>query len=199
MHIIQFPLFDFEAFIADKKDDRLAMVLEFMPAERLIAVMEREHWTGRKGYSVRGMWSALIAGILYQSHSMAESVRFLERDKHIRMICGFSKDNLPGEDALGRFLNKLIQHEDLLEGCFTGLVARLRQLLPGFGARLAVDSTDIKAYSNGHCQNPSDADARWGAKGAGHHAGPKGSSEAGANKAKKRDAFWWFGYKLHRW
>ncbi len=109
MHIIQSPLFDFEAFIADKKDDRLAMVLEFMPAERLIAVMEREHWTGRKGYSVRGMWSALIAGILYQSHSIAESVRFLERDKHVRMICGFSKDNLPGEDALGRFLNKLIQ------------------------------------------------------------------------------------------
>ena len=59
-----------------------------------------------------------------------------------------SKDNLPGEDALGRFLNKLIQHEDLLEGCFTGLVERLRQLSPGFGARLAVDSTDIKAYSN---------------------------------------------------
>ena len=201
MHIIQSPLFDFEAFIAEKKNDRLVMVLEAIPAERLIAVLEKEHWTGRKGYSVRGMWSALIAGILYQRHSIAESVRLLERDKHVRIICGFSKDNLPGEDALGRFLNKLIQHEDLLEGCFTGLVERLRQLLPGFGARLAVDSTDIKAYSNGRRQNPSDADARWGAKGAGHHGGLKGGSEAAgvaeAKKGKRRDLFWWFGYKLH--
>ena len=201
MHIIQTPLFDFEAFIADKKNDRLAIVLEALPAERLIAVVEREHWTGRKGYSVRGMWSALIAGILYQCHSIAELVRLLERDKQIRMVCGFSKDNLPGEDALGRFLNKLSEHEELLEGCFAGLVERLRQLLPGFGAKLAVDSTDIKAYSDGHHKSPSDPDARWGAKGAGHHAEPKVDSgadgEAGVKKGKRRALFWWFGYKLH--
>ncbi len=201
MHIIQTPLFDFEAFIADEKNDRLAIVLEALPAERLITILEREHWTGRKGYSVRGMWSALIAGILYQCHSIVESARLLERDKHVRMICGFSKDNLPGEDALGRFLIKVIEHEELLEECFTGLVERLRQLLPGFGTKLAVDSTDIKAYSNGHHQNPSDPDARWGAKGAGHHAGPKANSGmaevAGVKKGKRRDLFWWFGYKLH--
>ncbi len=62
MHIIQTPLFDFEAFIADKKNDRLAIVLEALPAERLIAVVEREHWTGRKGYSVRGMWYRMVTG-----------------------------------------------------------------------------------------------------------------------------------------
>ena len=64
MHIIQAPLFDFEAFIADKGNDRLVMVLEALPAERLIAALEKERWTGRKGYSARGLWSAFIAGIL---------------------------------------------------------------------------------------------------------------------------------------
>ncbi len=201
MHIIQSPLFDFEAFIADKKNDRLAMVLEALPAEGLIIALEREHWTGRKGYAVRGMWSALIAGLLYQCNSLAEVIRLLERDKDTRMTCGFSKANLPSEDALGRFLKKLVRYEDLLEKCFADLVKELRQLLPGFGAKLAVDSTDIKAYSNGHRNSPSDPDARWGAKGAGHHAGPASESKTnrdkGENKGKRRDLYYWFGYKLH--
>ena len=198
MHIIQTPLFDFEAFIADKGNDRLTMVLEALPAERLISVLERERWTGRRGYPVRGMWSAVIAGVLYQCDSLAEVSRLLRRDKDVRMLCGFSKDWLPGQDALGRFLKKLVRHEDLLEECFAGLVKRLRKLLPGFGGKLAIDSTDIKAYADGHRKAPADADARWGAKGAGHHGGP-GSTEAssGEKKGKKRDLYWWFGYKLH--
>ncbi len=201
MHIIQSPLFDFEAFIARKGNDRLAMVLEALPAEGVISALERDHWTGRKGYSVRGMWSALVAGLLHRCNSLAEVVRLLERDKDTRMVCGFSKDDVPGEDALGRFLKKLVRHDDLLEKCFAELVKELRQLLPGFGAKLAVDSTDIKAYSNGHRRSPSDPDARWGAKGAGHHAGgaseSKTSAYKGENKGQQRDLYYWFGYKLH--
>ncbi len=198
MHIIQSPLFDFEAFIAKEGNNRLAMVLEALPAEGLISSLEREHWTGRKGYSVRGMWSALVAGLLHQCNSLAEVVRLLERDKDTRMVCGFSKDNLPGEDALGRFLKKLTRHEDLIEKCFAELVVELRQLLPGFGEKLAVDSTDIKAYANGHHKSPSDPDARWGAKGAGHHAGPsQGNADKEGKQTKQRDLYYWFGYKLH--
>ena len=201
MHIIQAPLFDLEAFITDRNNDRLIVVLEALPAERLIVALEREHWTGRKGYCVRGMWSALIAGVLSQCQSLADVPRLLKRDKETRMVCGFSKDKIPDEDAFGRFLKKLVRHEELLEGCFCDLVERLRQLLPDFGAKLAVDSTDIEAYSNGHRKSPSDPDARWGAKGAGHHGGPRADTEAeagkGEKKGKKRDLYYWFGYKLH--
>jgi hypothetical protein len=87
-------------------------------------------------------------------------------------------------------MKKLVRHEELLEECFAGLVDRLRQLLPGFGHKLAVDSTDLKAYSNGHRKNPSDPDARWGAKGV--------SSDAAKKKrGKERELYYWFGYKLH--
>lgn len=201
MHIIQSPLFDFEAFIRIKGNDRLLIVLEALDAEKLLLALEREHWTGRPGYSARGMWSALIAGVLHQCHSLAKVVRMLERDKDTRIVCGFSKDNIPSEDALGRFLKKLLAHEDLLQECFAGLVEKLRQLLPGFGRKLVVDSTDIEAFSNGHKKNPSDADARWGAK-RGSHCGGKetgqGTEEqAGHKKGKGRDLYYWFGYKLH--
>src|SRR4030067_388860 len=197
MQIIQAPLFDFEAFIDDKGNDRLIIILEALPSEKLIATFERERWTGRKGHPIRGMWSALFAGVLGGCKTLADVPRLLKRDKEVRMICGFSKDKIPDEDAFGRFVRKLAGHEDLLEECFSVLVERLRELLPGFGAKLAVDSTDIKAYSNGHRKTPSDVDARWGAKGAGHHAGPRVEGEAGTKKGKKRDLYYWFGYKLH--
>lgn len=202
MHIIQPPLFDFEAFIAGKGNDRLALVLEALPSEKLILALEKERWTGRKGYPVRGMWSALIAGLRYECHSLAQVVRLLKRDKDTRMLCGFSIDTIPSEDALSRFLKKLGQHEALLEECFNNLVKGLPELLPGFGAKMAVDSTDIKAYSNGHRKNPSDPDARWGGKRASHKE-PEGeietAEEGGSKKrkGKKRDMYYWFGYKLH--
>jgi len=191
MHIIQSPLFDFEAFISQKENNRLIKVLEVLPSEKLLIALEQEHWTGRKGYSVRGMWAALMAGLLNQCHSLADIVRLLKRDKETRLVCGFSKDNMPAEDALGRFLKKLIKHVGLFDDFIQTLVDQLRELLPGFGAKLAVDSTDILAYSNGHREHPSDADARWGAR-------KKSNSKIGEEKGKKKeDVYYWFGYKLH--
>ncbi len=201
MHIIQTPLFDFDAFIAKKGNDRLVMVLEALDAEKLIVALERENWTGRKGYSNRGMWSALIVGLLYQCYSLAAVARLLERNKDVRIICGFSRDNIPGEDALSRFLKRLVAHEDLLAECFAGLVKELRHLAPGFGDKLTVDSTEVKAYANGNRPKPADPDARWGAKGASHQ-GLKGTGETPATggdkkSQKKRNTYYWFGYKLH--
>jgi IS5 family transposase/transposase len=203
MYIIQPPLFDFEAFMADEEDNHLVVVLEALGAEKLLATLEREHWTGRDGYPLRGMWSALIAGVVYDCESIAEVPRLLKRDKETRMLCGFcGKGQVPSEDALGRFLKKLVEHEELVEECFEGLVERLRQLLPYFGRKLAADSTDVKAWSNGRRAKPSDPDARWGAKGASHReTGMKGGGETeGKQKPKKgkvRDLYYWFGYKLH--
>jgi IS5 family transposase len=190
MHIIQAPLFDFDSFIRKKCNDRLIVALSALPAERLLSALEREHRTGRKGSSVRGMWSALIAGVLSQADSLSGVIRLLERDKDTRLVCGFSIDNIPSHDAFGRFLKKLVKHGELIDECFNELVREARELLPGFGDKLAVDATDIKAYSSGHRKTPSDPDARWGAKGSGHHSGPSG-------KDKKPDLYYWFGYKLH--
>jgi Transposase DDE domain/Transposase domain (DUF772) len=191
MHIIQSPLFDFEAFISEKENNRLIKVLEALPSEKLLIALEREHWTGRKGYAVRGMWAALIAGIINRCDTLADVVRLLKRDKETRLVCGFSKDIMPGEDALGRFLAKLIKHAALFDEFVQNLVDQLRELLPGFGVKLAVDSTDIQAYSNGYRKQPSDPDAGWGAK-------KKSNNKTEEEQGKKKEAvYYWFGYKLH--
>ena len=87
MHIIQPLLFDFEAFVACKGNDQLMAVLEAVDAEKLLAALGRERWTGRRGYSVRGMWAVLVCDLLRQCRSLAEIVRLLERDKDLRMLC----------------------------------------------------------------------------------------------------------------
>ena len=154
-------------------------MLEALPAGKLLLALEQEHWTGRKGYAVRGMRAALIAGVLNNSHSSADTARLLKRDKDTRLICGFSKDNMPGEDAPGRFLKKLVKHTELFDEFIQDLVDRLRELLPGFGGKLAIDSTDIPAYSNGHREQPSDTEARWGARKKGNS---KNKDKTGADK-----------------
>jgi hypothetical protein len=198
MHIIQAPLFDFEAFISQKDNHRLLKILEVLPSEKLLIALEREHWTGRKGYSIRGMWAALIGGLINQCHTLADVARLLKRDKETRLICGFSKDNMPGEDALSRFLKKLVQHATVFDEFISDLVSKLRELLPGFGAKLAVDSTDILAYANGYRQQPADREAKWGAK----KKGPgkaKGQAEGEKKTGEKKEpeVYYWFGYKLH--
>jgi hypothetical protein len=50
MHIIQSPLFDFEEFIRIKRNNRLTMVLESLPVEKLLKAIEDEHRTGRNAY-----------------------------------------------------------------------------------------------------------------------------------------------------
>lgn len=190
MHIIQSPLFDFDSFIKKKGNDRLVVILEALPAEGLLSALEKEHWTGRKGYPARGMWSALIAGVLNQANSLSDVIRLLEKDKDTRLVCGFSLGDMPDHDALSRFLKKLVKHAELLDKCFSDLVGEAREALPGFGDTLAVDATDIKAHSNAHRKTPSDPDARWCAKGASHHSGP-------SKDKKQRDLYYWFGYKLH--
>jgi len=198
MHIIQSPLFDFEAFISQKDNNRLLKVLEALPSEKLLIALEMEHWTGRKGYSVRGMWAALMAGLINQCLTIAEVVRLLKRDKETRLICGFSKDDMPGEDALGRFLKKLLKHAALFDAFIQDLVNQLRELLPGFGAKLAVDSTDILAYANGYRAHPSDIDARWGAKKKiNRKAKDLSATEEKQGKKKEPEVYYWFGYKLH--
>jgi hypothetical protein len=198
MHIIQSPLFDFEVFIKGKSRSRLIGILEALPAEKLLIALEQEHWTGRKGYPVRGMWSALIAGLINQCHTLADIVRLLKRDQETRLVCSFSKDDMPGEDAMGRFLKKLVKHAALFDEFIRDLVDKLRELLPGFGAKLAVDSTDILAYANGHREHPADTDAKWGAK---KKSNSKAKEKTGKGEKqigqKKEDVYYWFGYKLH--
>ena len=45
---------------------RLKLVVEYMPDERLMQHFKRECFRGRDDYPVRAMWNSILAGIVYQ-------------------------------------------------------------------------------------------------------------------------------------
>lgn len=78
--------------------ERLRLVIEYMPDEQFMRVLERERGKGRDDYPIRAMWNALLAGIVLQHDSDAKLLRELARNGQLRSLCGF---NGTKPDSLG--------------------------------------------------------------------------------------------------
>ncbi len=173
--------------------ERLRLVIEYMPDEELMQKLEKERGLGRDDYPVRGMWNAILAGIVYQHVSIESLRRELLRNGQLRDMCGLSK--VPTSWAFTRFLGKLLSLEEEINAIFDKLVEKIAVLLPDFGANLALDGKAIETHARPHKKEEKktadgrrDTDADFGKKV--YH----GQREDGT--------FWekvvsWFGYKLH--
>ncbi|HUY25406.1 MAG TPA: transposase [Candidatus Saccharimonadales bacterium] len=182
MYSIQPPLLAFKDFLASDTNDRLVMVLSALDLEPLLLKLDRRRGRGRRGYSQRSMLYAVIAGWVYNLHSMADLRRELCRNGSLRILCGInSVGQVPSEDAFSRFFARLAEHKADLQAEYAKLIDKIRELAPEVGEKVAIDSTAINAWSDGNRKQAADPDAGWGCKG--HQS--KGKSK------------WWFGYKLH--
>lgn len=180
--------------------ERLRLVVEYMPDEGLMRLIEKERGRGRDDYPVRPVWNSILAGVVYQHPSIESLRRELSRNAQLRQLCGF--DILKGEEAIPpshvytRFLKKLMKRQEEIERMFDGLVEDLRKLLPGFGRNLAFDGKAIPT----HARRPKkdapekepdgrrDVDANVGKK------TYRGKRKDGTTWEKVKE---WFGYKLH--
>ena len=110
--------------------ERLRLVLEYMPDERLMTHLEKIRKNGRDDYPVRAIWNSVIAGIVYQHPSIESLRRELSRNGQLRFMCSFRNGKLPGGHVYTRFLNKLLKEESLINDMFNKLVEELEGLLP---------------------------------------------------------------------
>src|SRR5712692_5776023 len=166
MYVVQAPLLALKDYLLSDSNDRLVLILDTLDLEPLLSRLDRRHGRGRRGHSLRSLLFAVIAGWTYDLHSMAELRRELLRNGSLRILCGIgSVAAVPSEDALSRFMAKLAGEVEALEELYRNTVARLRQHAPELGEAVAVDSTAVKAWSNGNRAEPSDADATWGQNG----------------------------------
>ena len=69
--------------------ERLRLVLEHIPDEKLMQKLEQKRGKGRDDYPVRAMWNALLAGIIFQHDSDAKLLRELSPNGQLRAMCGF--------------------------------------------------------------------------------------------------------------
>ena len=182
MYVVQPPLLAFKDFLQSDSNDRLVLVLSALNVEPLLQRLGRRGRRGRRGHSLRVLLYAVIAGWVYDLHSMAELRRELLRNGSLRLLCGIqSVAQVPSEDAFSRFFAKLAQRVDAVETLYATTVAELRKLAPELGKQIAIDATAINAWAEGNRRWPADPDARWGCKG---------------HKTKGKSP-WWLGYKLH--
>ena len=75
--IPQLSLFAWEEIEELGDLERLRLVIEYMPDEQLMRVLEKERGKGRDDYPIRAMWNALWAGIVFQHDSDAKLLREL--------------------------------------------------------------------------------------------------------------------------
>ena len=180
---------------------RLALVLEHLPDEKLMKVLEEERDRGRNEYPVRAVWNSVLAGVVYEHVSVESLRRELKRNGQLRQVCGFEvargADAVPGSWVYSRFLRTLMKHQEEIDRMFGKLVEGLKEALEDFGEHLAVDGKAIRTHARGRKRGEGeeraadgrrDVDANWGVK------TTRGVREDGTAWEKVKA---WFGYKLH--
>ncbi len=179
--------------------ERLRLVLDCLPDEELMRVLEKKRGKGRNDYPVRAIWNSIIAGVVFQ-HKTTESLRRdLMRNGQLRQICGFDitlgVKGVPSSSAYTRFLKGLMKHQKEINRMFDNLVETLCEELPDFGKVLAIDGKAIESYARRRRDEDKkpydgrrDIDADIGVK------TYKGKNKDGSVWEKVKT---WFGYKLH--
>jgi hypothetical protein len=179
--------------------ERLKLVLDYLPDEELMRVLEKKRGKGRNDYPVRAIWNSIIAGVVFQ-HINTESLRReLMRNGQLRQICGFDitlgVKGVPSSSAYTRFLKNLMKHQKEVNKMFDNLVKMLCEELPDFGEVLAIDGKAIQSYARRRRDEDEkpydgrrDIDADIGVK------TYKGKNKNGSVWEKVKT---WFGYKLH--
>ena len=171
--------------------DRLRLVIEYLPDDDLMEILESERRYGRDDYPIRAVWNSLLAGVVFEHPSIESLRRELSRNAQMRWLCGI--DAVPPAYVYSRFMKKLFRHEEQIKAIFETLVEQLGDILPDFGKSLAIDGKAIPSFAKRKNKNDQedgrrDIDADYGKK------VYRGKREDGTlwEKVVK-----WFGYKIH--
>ena len=161
---------------------QLRALFDTIPDKELLNNL-KVYYAGRNGYTYKILWRTYVAMTVLNLPSFAVLIRTLENNPFIALVCGItSYDAIPSKFAYSRFVRKLQEPCNfvLVKNIMRTLTRRCYDTLPHFGKSVAIDSTDLKAWSNGSKTRKSDPDAGWVIKGDTHG---------------KRKFVW--GYKLH--
>lgn len=139
---------------------------------------------GPKGHSVRVLWRCFVAKHRMGVNSTDAFIRALGDNPHLAAVCGVSwPDGIPHKSTFSRFFAKLSKNATALKmvkNVSRALVRKHQSTIPGFGRRVAIDSTTLKGWANGMKGKRVDPDAGWSIK---------------TNSQGQRE--YTFGWKLH--
>ena len=133
----------------------------------LLDALSGEVRRGPKGYPVKILWRCVLTRYVLGIPSTAALIRTLQNSPAIAEVCGIHDiSEIPNPSTLSRFASRLAweQYRKHVKGISRELVRRHYATLPGFGDRVALDSTTLKAWANGRHGKRVDAEAGWSVK-----------------------------------
>ena len=113
------------------------------------------------------LWQSFVAKYVLGLESTAALIRTLINNPFIAGACGIhSPEAVPHEATYSRFFAKLStrKFQHLVKDVSRSLVRHHYAMLPGFGKRVAMDSTTLKGWANGGKPKKSDPEAGWSIK-----------------------------------
>lgn len=172
----------------ERQDDTIPLAKQLealfntIPEAELLKAL-KVYYAGRNGYTYKVLWRTYVAMTVLNIPSFAAMIRTLENNPYIGLACGITNcDAVPSKFAYSRFLRKLQEpcNVVLVKNIMRTLTRQCYETFPDFGKSVAIDATDLKAWSNGSKTHKSDTDAGWVIKG---------------DTNGKRKFVW--GYKMH--
>ena len=145
----------------------LQSIFASLDDEHLIEALIGPTRRGPKGHPVRTIWQCVITRYVLGLDSTRALIRLLENNPFVAEVCGIeSPDQIPHESTFSRFFKRLTawKHIGKLKEVSRSLVRHHYAIYPGFGKRVALDSSTLKAWSNGGKTPKADTDAGWSIK-----------------------------------
>lgn len=174
--------------VARRRDADLQAILDSPEINLLIEDLESTRWTGRPGYPTRALLGVALVKSIYSISTWSKTVALVHEHEGIQRALG----DVPSVYAAYRFAGKLTKHKEMIDSCVARVLERLRSTQPGMGENIAIDGSDLPAYSSvqpytsvkGEAREPgqySDMDASWGYR-----------TAVATRKSK-----WFYGHKVH--
>jgi transposase len=142
---------------------QLETLFDTIPEEELLKAL-KVYYAGRNGYTYRVLWRTYVAMTVLNLPSFAALIRELVNNPYVAQACGITSPNaIPSKFAYSRFVHKLQRRKPgtLVKNIMRALTRRCYETFPEFGRSVAIDTTDLKAWSNGRKKHVSDIDAGW--------------------------------------
>lgn len=156
-----------ESFQAPPIVAELHRIFEALDDEPLLKALIDPTRRGPKGHPVEVLWHCLIAKYVLGLASTEALRRELLNNPWIALACGISSpQDIPHKSTFSRFFAKLSRYRMAakVKDVSRSLVRRHYATLPGFGHRVALDSSTLKGWVNGGKPNRSDKEAGFSVK-----------------------------------
>lgn len=122
---------------------------------------------GPKGHPVNILWHSLVAKYVMGLDSTDALIRELHNNPFVARACGIeAPDDIPHKSTFSRFFARLSKYQMAakVKAVSRHLVRQHYATVPGFGQRVALDSTTLKGWVNGGSSRVSDKEAGWSVK-----------------------------------